>query len=107
MESETARQDTNRNGGDEAHHEESERVKGNTNGQPERKEGGVTKLIENYTSKIPSGAFLTAAVGAIAVSAAFQMTGAKHKSQFVGHWVPTILILGLYNKLVKLEGSEG
>jgi len=25
---------------------------------------------------------------------------------FVGQWVPTILILGLYNKLVKQHGSD-
>jgi hypothetical protein len=25
---------------------------------------------------------------------------------FVGHWVPTLLLLGVYNKLVKLHGSD-
>jgi hypothetical protein len=32
--------------------------------------------------------------------------GEKHKSLFVGQWAPTFLILGLYNKLVKVEGSD-
>jgi hypothetical protein len=32
--------------------------------------------------------------------------GRKHDAQFVGHWVPTNLILGLYNKLVKQHGSD-
>jgi hypothetical protein len=27
-------------------------------------------------------------------------------SNFVGQWVPTFLIFGLYNKLVKLHGSD-
>ena len=26
---------------------------------------------------------------------------------FVGHWAPTFLILGMYNKMVKLHGSDG
>lgn len=27
-------------------------------------------------------------------------------ASFVGQWVPTILITGLYNKLVKVQGSD-
>jgi hypothetical protein len=30
----------------------------------------------------------------------------KDWANFVGMWVPTFLILGLYNKMVKLEGSD-
>jgi hypothetical protein len=37
----------------------------------------------------------------------FQVTGDEKKANFVGHWAPTFLLLGLYNKLVKLHGSEG
>jgi hypothetical protein len=32
--------------------------------------------------------------------------GQRNVANFVGQWAPTILIMGLYNKLVKLEGSE-
>jgi hypothetical protein len=55
---------------------------------------------------VPSGAYLTLAVGCIGASALLHLAGRKHDAQFVGHWVPTILILGLYNKLVKVEGSD-
>jgi hypothetical protein len=55
---------------------------------------------------MPSDWFLWAAVGSIAASATLQATGKKHASTFVGQWVPTILILGLYNKLVKQLGSD-
>jgi len=34
------------------------------------------------------------------------IAGRKNLANFVGQWVPTILIVGLYNKLVKVEGSE-
>ncbi len=72
----------------------------------EHEEGTITKAIEHYTSKVPSGAYLSLAVGAIGLSAALHLAGRKSDSQFVGHWVPTILLLGLYNKLVKVQGSE-
>jgi hypothetical protein len=69
-------------------------------------EGTVTKAIEHYTSQVPSGVYLTLAVGAIGLSAALKLAGRKDDATFVGHWVPTILLLGLYNKLVKVQGSE-
>ena len=72
----------------------------------QHKEGEITKVIEYYTSQVPSGAYLSLAVGSIGLSLALRVLGQKNASQFVGHWVPTILLLGLYNKLVKVEGSE-
>jgi len=33
-------------------------------------------------------------------------TGKDHQSLFVGQWVAPFLILGLYNKLVKVAGSD-
>jgi len=72
----------------------------------QHREGTVTKQIEYYTSQVPSGTYLSLAVGSIGLSALLHVMGRKHDAQFVGHWVPTILLLGLYNKLVKVEGSE-
>jgi hypothetical protein len=72
----------------------------------EQDEGTITQVIEPYTSAVPSGAYLTAAIGAIGLSAVLKLAGRDQGAQFVGHWVPTILILGLYNKLVKVKGSD-
>ncbi len=72
----------------------------------EHEEGGVTKAIEHYTSQVPSGTYLSLAIGSIGLSALLKLAGRDRDAQFVGHWVPTILILGLYNKLVKLHGSD-
>jgi hypothetical protein len=47
-----------------------------------------------------------AALGSIGLSLFFQATGKKDNANFVGQWAPTLLILGLYNKLVKLHGSD-
>lgn len=70
-------------------------------------EGKVAKSIEKVTARIPSDMFLWAAFGSIGLSLLARMLNRKDTSQFIGEWAPTILILGLYNKLVKVAGSEG
>ncbi len=72
----------------------------------QHKEGDLTKAIEYYTSQVSSGTYLALAGGSIAISLTLRLLGQKHAANFVGHWVPSILILGLYNKLVKVQGSE-
>jgi hypothetical protein len=69
-------------------------------------EGRVARTIESQTAKLPSDTFLWIAVGAMATSATLQIMGNRHASLFVGQWAPTILIMGLYNKLVKQLGSD-
>jgi hypothetical protein len=69
-------------------------------------EGKVAKTLEQRTSKIPSDVFLWAAVGSILGSAGLQMAHRRHMSIFVGQWVPTFLLLGIYNKIVKTLGHD-
>ncbi len=69
-------------------------------------EGVIARTIEDQTARLPSDAFLWAALGSIGLSLALQCTGKQQMSNFVGHWAPTILILGLYNKIVKVQGSD-
>jgi hypothetical protein len=69
-------------------------------------EGIVAKTIEEQTAKLPSDTFLWAAGLSIAASLLLQVTGRKVESNFVGQWAPTLLILGLYNKIVKVAGSD-
>ncbi|MFA9479909.1 hypothetical protein ACERK3_16620 [Phycisphaerales bacterium AB-hyl4] len=69
-------------------------------------EGRVAKSIEQRTSELPSDLFLWAAGGSIVLSLLLRMMGRTDDANFVGHWSPTFLILGMYNKLVKLLGSE-
>lgn len=76
----------------------------NTNYQ--HREGPVAKTIEEQTARIPSDVFLWAAVGSMAVSLGLKIFGASKASMFVGQWAPSLLIMGLYNKLVKLEGHD-
>lgn len=69
-------------------------------------EGKVAKTIEKQTAKIPSDIFLWAALGSMAVSAGLKIADKKHTALFVGQWAAPFLLLGIYNKLVKLEGSD-
>lgn len=69
-------------------------------------EGRIAKTIEEQTAKLPSDTFLWIAGAAIAASAVMQMAGNKQVSLFIGQWAPTILIMGVYNKLVKQLGSD-
>lgn len=69
-------------------------------------EGTTTRMIEQQTAQIPSIAYLGVAIGAMAVSWILLLSGKKNIANFIGQWVPSVLIMGLYNKLVKVEGSE-
>ncbi|MCC8132587.1 MAG: hypothetical protein LIP04_02585 [Tannerellaceae bacterium] len=72
------------------------------------REGNLTKVIESQTSKVPSGVFLTVALTVMAASLTLKCLGRKHKhtSLFVEQWAAPLLIMGLYNKLVKTEGHD-
>jgi hypothetical protein len=63
-------------------------------------------MIEEQTAKLPSDVFLWAAGGAMVTSLLFQVAGDDRKATFFGQWAPSLLLLGLYNKLVKLHGSD-
>ena len=70
-------------------------------------EGIVARTIEAQTAKLPSDIFLWGALGSIGVSLYFELRGEAQKSRFVGQWVSPFLLLGVYNKLVKLSVSNG
>ncbi len=74
--------------------------------QEDHSEGQVAKKIENQTAKLPSDVFLWAALGSMAVSAGLKIAGKNQTALFVGQWAAPFLLLGLYNKIVKVEGSD-
>lgn len=74
---------------------------------PRATEGEVTKKIESVTAKVPSLGYLGLAIGSMAISAGLALlTEKKSLANFVGLWVPSFMLMGIYNKLVKLEGSD-
>jgi hypothetical protein len=74
--------------------------------RPQHKEDTLTRILEQQTAKIPSDVFLFLGLGAMAASLAFELVGRERQSRFVGMWPPSLLILGLYNKLVKTVGTR-
>ena len=88
------------------------------------REGPVARSIEKQTAKLPSDLFLWAAGASMAVSLAFEIVGlarggkrrgffkmrerkaAAPLASFVGMWAPSFLLLGVYNKIVKVAGSD-
>ncbi|MBX9623957.1 MAG: hypothetical protein K2X82_09130, partial [Gemmataceae bacterium] len=71
---------------------------GRNDGAHKHSEGPVARGIEHYTAQAPSDWFLWAGGASIIASATLQLLGRKEDANFVGHWAPTFLILGLYNK---------
>lgn len=69
-------------------------------------EGRTATAIERQTAKLPSDAFLWAAGASIATSLTLKVMGKRHDALFVGQWAPTFLLLGIYNKLVKIFGTD-
>ena len=72
----------------------------------DQREGPVARMIESQTAKLPSDWFLWAAIASMVTSLGLQVFGAKKTSNFIGQWAPTLLILGLYNKVVKIGGHD-
>ena len=70
------------------------------------REGPLTRLIEYQTARLPSDTFLFAAIGSIGLSLVLEARGRERLANFVGQWVPTFLLFGIYNKIVKVAGSD-
>ena len=73
---------------------------------PQHKEGPVASAIEDYTSRLPSDTFLWAALGSMAISATLKILKKDEEALFVGQWAPSFLLLGVYNKMIKLAGYD-
>ena len=74
--------------------------------RPEHAEGDIARLIEQQAAKIPSHVFLFAALASMGTSLALELTDRQRASRFVGMWPGPLLILGMYNKLVKTLGTR-
>jgi hypothetical protein len=69
-------------------------------------EGSVAKTIERQTARLPSDTFLWAALASMGVAFVLHTSGRRHESLFVGQWAAPFLLFGVYNKLVKVSGSD-
>ena len=74
--------------------------------RPEHEEDSITRLIEQQTAKVPSQMFLVASFASMAASLGFELMGRERVARFVGLWVTPLLVMGVYNKLVKTLGPR-
>jgi hypothetical protein len=74
--------------------------------RPEHAEGNVARLIEHQSAKIPSHWFLFAALGAMTSSLVLELGGRTRASRFIGQWPTPLLVMGIYNKLIKTLGTR-
>ncbi|WP_026969661.1 hypothetical protein [Algoriphagus terrigena] len=72
----------------------------------QRKEGQVAKAIESETARIPSDVFLWTSISAMGVSLCLKACKQDHLALFIGQWAAPLLLFGIYNKIVKTEGSD-
>jgi hypothetical protein len=75
-------------------------------GDLSKEEGALTQGIEKFTAALPSTTWLALAGVSILSSLGLKMFGKDKTANFVGQWAPTFLLLGIYNKLVKIQGSN-
>lgn len=71
-----------------------------------KKEGKFTVAIENQTAKVPSGVYLSASLTAMAASLALKCLHKNNTALFIGLWASPFLLMGIYNKIVKVEGHD-
>ncbi|MFL5814076.1 MAG: hypothetical protein ACJ763_10910 [Bdellovibrionia bacterium] len=71
----------------------------------EHREDTITRLIEQQTAKIPSNYFLMLALAAMGASLFLELSNKEKTARFVGMWPAPILLLGIYNKIVKTSSS--
>ncbi|HEX5746967.1 MAG TPA: hypothetical protein VFZ09_12045 [Archangium sp.] len=72
----------------------------------EHTESSLTRLLEQQTAKIPSDFFLFASLCAMGFSLVAELSRKNRASHFVGMWVGPLLIMGVYNKMVKTFGAR-
>ena len=69
-------------------------------------EGTITKRLERLTAALPSVTWLVAAGLSLVGSVTLRYYRKNTPALFVGMGVPAFLLIGIYNKIVKVEGSE-
>jgi hypothetical protein len=70
--------------------------------QDELNEGPVGRMAEKNAKKVPSDLFFLAAGISLLTSLSLKFARKDDKALFVGQWVPTFLLMGLFNKLNKM-----
>ena len=76
------------------------------NRNPAHRQGELARAIEQKTAKLPSDVWLRASIASMPVWLPFQVAGKRDNALFVGQWAAPFSLLGVYNKIVRVEGSD-
>jgi hypothetical protein len=74
--------------------------------EPAPREGRLATAIESRTSRLPSDLFLWTALGVMATAFVLSANRKKASALLLEPLAPMVLLLGIYNKLVKLQGHD-
>lgn len=76
------------------------------NQKEEITEGDLTRSVEEQTAKVPSINWLGLAVASMGLSFVTSIFfGRRGLGNFFGLWAPSFMLIGVYNKIVKLEAN--
>ena len=65
------------------------------------------RMVENQVRRVPPSLLVGLALGSMAVSAAFAVAGKLKVANFIGQWVPSLLILATFDRLMQAESGGG
>ncbi|MBN9614135.1 MAG: hypothetical protein BGO25_01990 [Acidobacteriales bacterium 59-55] len=72
----------------------------------EVQEDQITAAMEKCTAQVPSSIYLGMALASMGLSLGLSLAKKSHSALFVGQWAAPFLLIGIYNKIVKLHGSD-
>jgi|GEM_PF-1676645 len=65
------------------------------------------RIVENQVRKVPPSLLVGLAVGSMALSAAFAVGGKLKVANFIGQWVPSLLILATFARVMQGDSGYG
>ncbi len=65
------------------------------------------RMVENQVRRVPPSLLVGLALGSMALSAAFAVAGKLKVANFIGQWVPSLLILATFDRLMQAESGSG
>jgi hypothetical protein len=69
-------------------------------------EDQATAYLERKSARLPTSFFLGASLLSMLASLSLQVAGKDKQALFIGQWAAPLLLLGVYNKMVKQHGSD-
>jgi hypothetical protein len=68
-------------------------------------EAAIAKTMAHERANRNSDTFLWASIFSVALSLGLQAAGQKDKANFVAHWAPTLLLFGVYDRIVNTRSA--